>query len=532
MWTGVLSGQALTSKTIVVFPFENQTKNPSMEWIGDSFVETLNDQLASPNFSPFSWEQRNAAYDLMGLPYDGNFSHATFFKVGEELDANFAVIGNFHLENGDLVATARLINLDHLQVEATFSERGPLDTLKRIQSHLAWRILTHFDSTFPLSWEDFYRQSDDVPLSAFENYVRGRRALDSKSQLQFFLKAERLDTNYSKAIFQIGKIYYQQKDYATSQLWLRRLNKGERHFYEASFYLGLDDYFLNNYEKSAGYFADLSQHIPLNEVFNNLGAAFSREGHLREAASSYFKAVQGDPSDADFNFNLGYTYWKSNDYASAARYLREAAKLDSTDAEAFYLLSQVLDALKQDSESAKYLQTATRLNPKVASWKTGALPPLDRVKGNYDAEAFRQLKDTLDNLQEQKRKNRPPGETATGHLSRGLEFYRGEQIREAMREFEETVRIDPRSSDAYYYLGLCQEREGRFEDAIRQFKAAIQLRDELKPHLALAHLYYTLDRRADARGEVAAALALDPNNPEAREMQALLQQAVSSSKKQ
>ena len=502
-----------------------------MEWIGDSFVETLNDQLASPGLAPVSLEQRNAAYDLLGLPYDGDFSHATLFKVGEELDANYAVIGGFHLDGGVFSATAQLINLDRPRIEAEFTEKGPLDTFKRIQSRIAWRILAHFDPTFPLSQEDFYKQFGEVPLSAFENYVRGRRAVDSKSQLQYYLKAERLDPSYSKAIFQIGKIYFQQKDYATSQLWLRRLTKDDPHFYEASFFLGLDYYFLDNFEKSATSFTLLSHEVPLNEVYNNLGVALSRMGNSDQSIRDYLKAIDGDPGEPDFYFNLGYYYWNAKDYASALRYLREVVQLNPQDSEACYLLAQSLQSLKQTDESSRYLKMALRLNAKLSTWNPASLPPLERVKSNYDAEAFRELKEALEEIQRQKLKDRTPADQVSDHLRQGIEFYRSAQTTEAMKAFEAALKLDPRLSEAHYYLGLLREGRGEFEAAIREFKTALQISDTANSHLALAHLYYTLDRRPEAEREVAQALAIEPGNPEAKELAVLLRQGAVVSQK-
>ncbi len=528
---GAWAGTALAARTILVFPFENNTKNPTMEWIGDSFVETLNDQLASSMLTPVSLEQRNAAYDLLGLPYDGDFSHATLIKVGDELDANYAVIGNYRLDNGVFSVKAQLVSLDQPRIEAEFTEKGPLDSLKRIQSRLAWRILTHFDPLFPSSQDDFFKQFGEVPLSAFEYYVRGRRALDSRSQLLYFLKAERLFPNYSKAIFQIGKIYFQQKDYATSLLWLRRLTKTDPHYYEATFYLGLDDYFMNNFEKAASAFTLLSHEIPLNEVYNNLGAALSRMNNSGQATHDFIKAVEGDPGEPDFYFNLGYCYWKSKDYASAAKFLQEVVHLNPQDSEAYFLLANALQSLKQEDESAKYESLALKVNPKAASWTASSLPPLERVKLNYDAEAFRELKATLDQLQEEKLKNRPVAVQVTDHLNRAVEFYRSQQDEEARREFEAALSLNPKLSEAHYYLGLIQERRGKFDRAIEEFQTSLRITDSAKSHLALAHLYYTLDRRSEAEREVAAAQTLEPNNPEAKELEALLHQNASVTKK-
>jgi tetratricopeptide (TPR) repeat protein len=526
-----LEGVCFSAKSVVVFPFENNTKNPTMEWIGQSFVETLNEQLASSWLSPVTEEQRNVIYDRLGLPYDGDFSRATLVKVGEDLDANYAVVGSYHYELSEFSAEAELINVDASRLEATFVEKGPLDALKKIQSRIAWRILTHFDSTFPYNQEEFYKQFGEVPLSAFENYVRGRRAVDSKSQLQYFLKAERIEPDYTNAIFQIGRIYFQQKDYATSQLWLRRITKNERHFHEATFYLGLDYYFMKNFEKAAAAFSSTLAELPLNEVYNNLAAALSRMGGSTQVVRNYQKAIEGDPGEADFYFNLGYYFWKSGDQAAAARYLRESLQLNSQDAEAAYLLASSLETLKQADESSHYFRLASRLNPKAVNWKPSSLPPLERVKLNYDALAFRELKATLDSLQEQKLKNRTPAEQISEHLRRGTEYFDELRNQDAAREFERALALDSNLSEAHCYLGRIHEREGELEKAIQEWKTSLRAANSAMAHTALAHLYYNLNRPKEAEQEIAAALALEPENREAIEIKALLLEKPSPGKR-
>lgn len=519
------------AKSVVVFPFENNTKNPGMEWMGESFVETLNDQFAASLLQPIGMEQRNNAYDLMGLPFSGDFSLATEIKVGEELDASYIVVGDFYYENQVLSASLQVIDVEQSKLEASFTEKGKLEDLKKIQSHLAWRVLTHFDRSFPYSQDDFVKRLPAVPLSAFENYVRGRRALDRQAQLQYYLKAERILPTYSKAIFQIGKIYFQDKDYSTSQLWLRRIGRTDPHYYEATFFLGLDNYFLKQYDKAAAAFTMLSTEIPLNEVFNNLAIALSHTGSSKAVVDYFQKAISGDPGEPDFYFNLGFYYWQSHDGATAAKYFREALVLNPGDAEASYLLARCLQSANQNEESARYLHQAARLNPKTASWTASSLPPMERIKLNYDAASFRELKAALDDLNEQKYRQMPLAAHVTEHLNRGKRFFEEFDNDDAITEFRHALELNPGLSEARVYLGRVYERQGDFDQAVRELKAALQNRPSADAHVALAHIYFTLDRKAEAEQEIAAALALDPRHTGAIEMQAVLRQNSSTMKK-
>jgi tetratricopeptide (TPR) repeat protein len=288
---------------------------------------------------------------------------------------------------------------------------------------------------------------------------------------------------------------------------------------------------MKNFEKAAAAFSSILTELPLNEVFNNLAAALSRMGGSTQVVRNYQKAIEGDPGEADFYFNLGYYYWKSGDQAAAARYLRESVLLNPQDAEAAYLLAKSLETLKQADESSHYLQLASRLNPRVGSWTAASLPALERVKLNYDALAFRELKETLDSLQEQKLKNRSPAEQISEHLRRGSEYFTGLRNRDAAREFEQALALDPNLSEAHGYLGRIHEREGELEEAIEEWRSSLRIANSAVAHTALAHLYYSLNRPKEAEQEIAAALALDPGNREALELRALLLEKPSPGKR-
>ena len=52
-----------TAQTIVVLPFENESKAPGLEWIGESFPEVLGQRLANAALYVVSREDRAYAFD-------------------------------------------------------------------------------------------------------------------------------------------------------------------------------------------------------------------------------------------------------------------------------------------------------------------------------------------------------------------------------------------------------------------------------------------------------------------------------------
>ncbi|MCA9284175.1 MAG: tetratricopeptide repeat protein [Phycisphaerales bacterium] len=101
-------------------------------------------------------------------------------------------------------------------------------------------------------------------------------------------------------------------------------------------------------------------------------------------------------------------------------------------------------------------------------------------------------------------------------------YYLGE-LPAAQAAFEEHVRRVPTEGDSYFGLGLIAIEDDRVQEAITDFKTAIDLQkdnpgrkaDVAKCHARLGDVYLRLDRVEEAGDEYLAAVTLYPNHYEA-----------------
>ena len=72
---------------------------------------------------------------------------------------------------------------------------------------------------------------------------------------------------------------------------------------------------------------------------------------------------------------------------------------------------------------------------------------------------------------------RPPGHVVASenHIENGVKHYEKGQIKQAIHQFEKAIEKNPANFKAYYYLGLCNKRQGAGEKAHRHFQKAIEL---------------------------------------------------------
>jgi tetratricopeptide (TPR) repeat protein len=504
---------------ILVFPFENQSPRSDLSWISESFAEVLSSRLAQPENYLLDRDERNAACTQLGMPIDTPLTLASEFKVAETLGVDWAILGNFNVTGNRLTARSQLLDVRLLKLSQPLEVSGDLTDLVDLQTRLAWRLLATHDRSFTVgNEEDFRRRFHDIRLDAFENYIRGLVAADDTSRLHFFLESERLDPSDHRAAFALGRLYFDQKDYANSAKWLCKLEESDPNYNESLFLCAVDEFFLGHEPTAEKEFESLWKKLPLNEVSNNLGVLEARRGRYSEALANFERAYQSDPSDADFCFNRGVALWYEKRYQAAGESLQEAVRANDDDSEAHTLLALVLEKLGDDAAEQRELDWLAEHEVGPAADQPGDVLPQPRLKKNYNGRAFRLLELTLHNALEERLVNASPQEHSDAHLARGKKFFAERRYAEAERELSEVVALTPADPKVHLLLARVLEAEGKHQEAVAELEASLKLKNTVEAHLSLAHVYLSLNQPALARVQGQAALDLDPGNHEADQL--------------
>ena len=371
------------AETVLVLPFFNHSKSANLAWIGESIAEAVQDSLASQGLLVLSREDRLEAYRRQSLRPGAEITHASIMKIGESLDASQTVYGYYELlpaedssqSRGSLRITARLLDLKHMRQSQAFSEMGALEDLAEIQVRLGWQVLEMLSPRTAPPEADFLKERPPVRLDAVENYVRGLVSAVPEQSQRLFMQAARLDEHYSPPCFQLGKIDWGKKDYKAAATWLARVARSDQHYLEAQFFLGLSRYHNGDYAGAQEAFETVAAAVPLNEVYNDLGAAEARRNDFASAIASFRKALEGDSGDPDYHYNLGYALWLSGRSAAAVESFRAAVQRNPSDGEATLMLGRALSGAARASD------------PKVDERL--------RLKTNYEEAAYRQLQAEL-----------------------------------------------------------------------------------------------------------------------------------------
>jgi tetratricopeptide (TPR) repeat protein len=386
-------------------PNPTAARPTNMEWIGESIAQTVREALASRGVLGFERNEVEEALHRLGLRDRAVLSQASVIKIGEELDAEQVVFGDFQFipaaprpaatpspvpvstavpvppksaaSAGSLRISARVLDRRRMRLGAEFIETGALEDLATIEAHLAWRALTLLAPKLAPPESEFKTLRPAIRLDAEESYVRGLLAQDSAQKEKFFLQAARLDARFAQPCYQLGQIHYQRKEYRQAAEWLEKIPGEDAHFRAASFLLGLARFQSGDYQGAQKAFQIIAETVPLSEVYNNLGAAESRR-NLPQAIDDFRKAVEGDATDPVYLFNLGYALWKKGDLGEAADRFRAVLDRDPQDQTATLLLGR---CLKKAGPRAGVSRDAD-----------ARLVGIERLKTNYDESVYWQLK--------------------------------------------------------------------------------------------------------------------------------------------
>ncbi|HET7841117.1 MAG TPA: hypothetical protein VFM21_05900, partial [Terriglobia bacterium] len=197
-----LHGAPLT-RTIVVFPFVNQSSRPDLGWISEGFSVALSNRLSGSDRFVLGRREREAAYEELGLNETSPATLAGVYKVAEKLGVDWAVVGSFDLRANQMTARARLLDVRGLKLSSPVEAAGVLADLDDLETDLAWRLLAQHDSTFTVGKEeDFRRQFPEIRLDSYENYIRGILAANPQDRERYLLEADRRDPADHRAAFE------------------------------------------------------------------------------------------------------------------------------------------------------------------------------------------------------------------------------------------------------------------------------------------------------------------------------------------
>ena len=485
---------------LLILPFDNRTGQLNLEWIREAAADLLTSRIASAGFAPMTRADRSYAFDHLGLPQGFQPSRASALKLAQTLDASAIIVGSYSTDGADIVAEGQVIDVPQLRISEAVTERGPMSGMISVFDSLAWKLTRQLDPAFNGAEATFVAAGKDVRLDAFEQYIRGITEPDQSESLRHLKQAVQLNPSLSAAWMALGRKEYQGQQYEDAAQAFAKVDRGGPDGLEAEFYHGLSLLFSGGYPDAERAFADVAKSLPLAEVLNNQGVAISRQGH--DGTAQFVQAAAEDPTNADYHFNLAVSLKRHGSTTAALNELAQCLKLRPADSEA----QSLEEAWKRPA-----------MTPASTSTGTGAgADPLERIVRTFDATAFRQARQMLDETEVasmaglgSRDRAEKLAEMGDGYLNRGL-------VLEAERMYQQSAAADPQFANAHVGLGRVRQRSGDAEGARNEAREALAAGPNAGAWVLLAELDLAASHPTDAVTDAENALKLEPDNARAQ----------------
>jgi tetratricopeptide (TPR) repeat protein len=202
--------------------------------------------------------------------------------------------------------------------------------------------------------------------------------------------------------------------------------------------------------------------------YNNRGTVHQNMGALDKAIQDYDTAVKLDPARSAFYFNRGLAYHLKGELDRAADDYAETIRRDANYAYAYHNRGLIFqDRNDPDRAIADYTK-AIEINSDYAqsylSRGTAFLKIGDARKAIDDLRRSQRLGET-----------QPVINILLGEAYKHLRMYDA-----AKAEFDSALAKEPTSAQAYFQRGRLMQVQGRYEDASRDYAAALSLDSQLQ----------------------------------------------------
>jgi tetratricopeptide (TPR) repeat protein len=520
----------------LVFPFENDGASPRLDWLCEGLEELTIQRLSAAGQQVYTHAGRTSELDRYGLPPTARFSHATMLRIGGELDADFVVFGKFNSDGKALTVQTNVLRVNPTNLSGPIRESGQLEGLMELHTRLVWKLLAAMDKSFPISLADFSKLQRPLRLDAFEHYIRGLLATEDDGRLRELRESARLEPDWPEPAFALGQAYFSRRDCDSALPWLTRVPPAHPRATEAIFTGGVCRLLLNQPDKAEEVFLGLQDRLKnrlvagaeLPEILNDLALAQARRGNTTGAASSLLRALDLDPDEDDYPFNLGLLYLRGNDATTAAKYFREAADREPDNPEDRALLIYALDKTGNRSEANDERKAATEaVGPSALPVvRPETFAKLQRVTTELDTAT----------LQLEVASRESPNVSATAStvatspsalVRKGRQELAAGRLDSAEAAFHAALTAAPRDASAHRGVAEVYRRKNKRMEAIQELQAALEQRDSAVDRTTLARIYLEQKKPELAKTELARALKLAPNYAEARQLQEHLQNGKS-----
>lgn len=515
------AAQTTTGSRVLVMPFAVNVEAGAPGaagaaiWLGEAASVLVSEGLSTRGVGAMSRDERVLAFSRLSLPMTSALTRATTIRIGDLIGASEVIFGEVQLGTR-LDVRARLVHLVTGAEGPVVVDSGELADIFQIFARVSERLASSTGRLRP-----GHAALAPLALETFESYVKGLVASTPTAQQRFLEAAVRAAPADPRILMALWDVYSAQGDHERALASANAVSTDAAVYPQARLAVALSLVELKRFDGAWDTLDALYDAGQAPAVSSLLGVVqLRREGAT--PAVHFARAVNAEPENTDYLFNLGYAYARAGNAAEALTWLRETVRYDIADGDAHYVMSALLAAAGRATESQRELELARLLSG--AERDPSSLPAtrvvpagLERLPDVSDLSATAVRRTAIGNPAQ-----RDQQETAQFHLTNARRLIENGRDREAIGELRRAVYLAPYEQVPHLLLGEVYRRGGRLSEAIEQFTVSLWCRETVAARVALGSALIEDDRPDDARRELQRALQLEPGSTEARALLARL----------
>jgi len=477
-------------------------------WLGEAAAILLADELDARGIPALSRPDRVEAFTRLQLPFVATLTRATMLRVAELVGATDLVVGEVRLGTRMTVIT-HVIAVEAARQHPDTVEEGPGTEMYAIFERVAARLMPGASRT---------GRRAALPIGAFEQYVKGLVAPTAAAQERFLEQARQQAPASDRVLLALWELYASQAAHEKALAVAQAVRRDAPLDRQARFCAALSLIELRRYTDAFALLQALHGETPSPVLANTMGVVQLRRGSTPQTGlPSYFftRAVDEEPDNPDYMFNLGYAYARSRDIDAALYWLREQVRFAPADGEAHLVMSHLLMAAGKRVEAQREFELAkqlgTGLDPEPATLPETLPGGLERLVGRLDLHSYVRVNAAIANPAQREQQ-----ELAAFHVARGRRLFEQDDDRAAVGELRRAIYLRPYEDEPHLLLGRIYQRGGRLREAIDEFRLAVWCRDSAMARVHLGEALLESGDRDSARREAQRAIVLAPDSPDAR----------------
>ncbi len=214
--------------------------------------------------------------------------------------------------------------------------------------------------------------------------------------------------------------------------------------------------------------ADLAAAIKANpknaESYVQRGLAYARGNNAKRATADFARAIALDPQNPAGYSARATLLFKTNDFERAVNDFSQAIKLDQADPYLYMNRGRAYMALGRNDEALADFKRLLALDSRLLPGYLARAEIFD-LEEEFD-KAIQELNQAIGYAPDM----------AALYVVRGRMYVsRLNESTAGLRDFDQAIRLQPRSPEAHYERGVSLAEDGKFDQAVQSLNAAIKL---------------------------------------------------------